>query len=187
MRSVNPAVVLVCVVIAAGVGGCETQSQTAIEPVPPSQFQRAYAYETDEQFEKAQRTYRDAIKEDPEDSRAYVNLGRLQGKAGKPDVAEAYYRKAIQVNPKDAVAYNLLGGLYMRQRQHQKALACYQKAVEADPEYANGHWNIATAYRSLGFREEAARHYRTYIWLASPEDKDDMAEANRYLTAVGDE
>jgi tRNA isopentenyl-2-thiomethyl-A-37 hydroxylase MiaE len=35
-------------------------------------------------------------------------------------------------------------------------------------------------------KREAARHYRSYIQLASPEEREDVAEAKRYLDAYAE-
>jgi len=193
MSPVNLSVALVCLMVAA-VCGCETQQQqtqvetpvTPVAPAPPSAFDEAVAHEQRGELELAVWKYQQAIRENPKDSRAHVNLGRLYAREGQVERAERHWRHAIELNPNDARAYNLLGGAHMRRQEYDEAIACYQRALEADPRYANAHWNMATACRHQGMTEAAARHYRRYIALASPEEREDIAEARSYLLSVGE-
>jgi superkiller protein 3 len=162
------------------------QVQPASEAKEEDHFQRALDCEAQGQRDLAKQEYRLAVRQEPRDSRAYVNLGQLYARDGESARAEECWQQALRVNPGDARASNLLGSVYMRQRKFDKAIAYYRKALEADPNYANAHWNIAAAYRSLDMKREAARHYRSYIQLASPEEREDVAEAKRYLDAYAE-
>ncbi|KPJ56762.1 MAG: hypothetical protein AMS16_01840 [Planctomycetes bacterium DG_58] len=188
MARKSSAAALVCLASALGMCGCGLQTQTAGGTRDePTHFQKALDWEVREDFDLAHEEYRRAIRENPNDSRAYVNLGCLYARKGDRERAERYYRKAVEVNPKDIRALNLLGGIYMRQNRYALAIAYYKKVVELNPTYPDGHWNLAVAFRSLGFPREAAQHYRQYIALASPEEESDIAEAKRYVTATADQ
>lgn len=194
MESTRWAVVFVSTMIAAATCGCaaqsssETQQQTqlASEAKEESHFQKALDFEAQGQWELAKQEYRLATRQDPRDSRPYVNLGRLYARDGQSARAEECWHEALRVNPSDARASNLLGSVCLRQREFGKAITYYQKALEADPNYANAHWNIAGAYRSLDMKRQAAQHYRRYIQLASPSEREDVAEAKRYLDAYAE-
>ena len=180
--------VLVCLLVAAVTAGCESQTQTAGKTADgPTHFEKGLDYEVREDFDLAATEYRSAIRENPSDSQAYVNLGCLYAREGDQARAERHYCKAVEVNPKDVRALNLLGGVYMRREQYDKAVVYYRRVTDLDPEYANGHWNLAVAFRSLGFPKEATHHYRRYIALASPQEEEDVAEATRYVTATADQ
>jgi Tfp pilus assembly protein PilF len=183
------AMVLVLAAFLAAFGGCGTQgssgmgsrSQSAAELQGEEHFQKALGYEAQEQWELAKQEYRLAIKQRPNDSRAYVNLGQLYSRDGETERAEECWRQALRVNPRDARALNLLGSVYFRQKQYDLAIASYRKALEADPNYANAHWNLAVAYRTVDMKREAADHYRRYIDLAPGGELDDIVEARRYI------
>lgn len=181
------AIALVCMLAVAGISGCESQSQTTGNPdTGPTHFQKGLDYEVREDLEEAASEYKLAIRQDPRDSRAYVNLGCLYANAGQSARAERHYRKAVEVNPEDVRALNLLGGILLRRGDCQGAIACYKRAVAVDPEFANSHWNLAAACRSLGLKQAAAQHYRKYIELASPDEEKDLDEARRYVDIVGE-
>ncbi|HUW59074.1 MAG TPA: tetratricopeptide repeat protein [Planctomycetota bacterium] len=188
MTGRKSALALVCLWIAAAIAGCESQTQTAGgTSAGPTHFQKALDYEVREDFDLARDEYAAAIKQDPADSRAYVNLGCLYAREGDQARAERCYAKAVEVSPKDIRALNLLGGVYMRQKRYDRAIAYYRRVVELDPKYANGHWNLAAAFRNLGYPKEAAQYYRQYIALASPDEEEDVAEAKRYVTVTADQ
>jgi len=193
MGSLHRAVVVVSLA-ALAICGCQGQSpsggrqpaQQSAQVPEENHFQKALDCEAQQQWELAKQEYRLAVKQQPQDSRACVNLGRLYAREGESAHAEECWRQALRINPKDARAANLLGSVYMRQKQFDKAITCYGKALEADPNYANAHWNIAAAYRSLDRKREAAQHYRKYIDLAPPEDLEGIVEARRYMDSLAE-
>ena len=188
MARKSSAVALVCLASAVGMCGCGLQTHTAGGTQDgPTHFQKALDWEVREDFDLAHKEYRQAIRENPDDSRAYVNLGCLYARGGDLARAERYYRKAVEVNPKDIRALNLLGGIYLRQNRYNGAIVYYKRVVELEPKSSDGHWNLAVAFRSLGLPREAAHHYRRYIALASPEEEEDVAEAERYVTVTADQ
>ncbi len=188
MARKSSALALVCLVMAVGICGCGLQTQTAGRTQDePTHFQRALDWEVREDFDRAHTEYRQAIRDNPDDSRAYVNLGCLYARGGDQERAERYYRRAVEVNPKDIRALNLLGGIAMRQKRYNRAIVYYRRVVQLAPDYPDGHWNLAVAFRSVGLTKEAAGHYRQYIALASPEEEEDVAEAKRYVTVTADQ
>jgi len=200
MTPVRGMVALVSAVLAVGVFGCQTDMETSsgsdtsttmAEMVPvqreKTHFEKARAYESRRQSGLAMNEYRLAIRANPGDSRAYVNLGLLYQADQQYGRAERYWQQAVQVNPNDHRAYNLLGGVYKRERDFNKAIAYYNRALEARPTSAEVHWNLAVCYRNLDMTREAKGHYRRYLDLAPAADRADRVTAQRYLTAQGDE
>jgi len=182
------------------ISGCQTEMDTATaemepptevaqtpRPKPMSHFERGLAYEQRGQFGPAMNEYRLAIRDDPKDSRPYVNLGRLYEREQQFGRAERHWQQAIEVNPNDARAYNLLGRAYKRQGEFNKAIAYFNRSLEANPNRADVHWNLAVCYRSLDQKRQAVRHYRRYIALASPRDTVDISTAKRYLMTTAEE
>ena len=195
MMRTDSAVAGLSLLLVTGILGCENQALTGAHSQAQVQqaqreerwadhFDAAVGYEARGQFDLAKDEYRQAIRERPDDSRAYVNLGRLHAREGDEVRAQALWQKAIEVNPGDALGYNLLGGVSMRQKKYSAAIAYYKSAVDRDPNYANSHWNLAAVYRSLEMKQKAGEHYRRFIELAGPEEAEDMAEAKRYVEAL---
>jgi tetratricopeptide (TPR) repeat protein len=53
--------------------------------------------------------YRQAVRKNPDDARAYFDLGNVYGRSGKWEVAREAWQQAIRIVPDDARAHNHLG------------------------------------------------------------------------------
>lgn len=51
------------------------------------------------------------------------------------------------------------------------ALAAYRSAITEDPELADGHYNLARLYESLGEPQQAIRHLGQYRRLMGSEGR----------------
>ncbi len=180
-----------CLVAALGLwaGGCNVweSRDVAAPPEKVDHFAKAVSAEREGSYEQAQAEYRLALRDNPNDSRAWVNLGRLYARAGQQSSAVACWRKAVEVNPGDAHAWNLLGGSAMRERDFPEALKDYRKAMELTPGDADLYWNAAIACRSMKMDADASKYYRRWLSLTPNASADDAAEARRFLEARGDE
>ncbi|HUW59068.1 MAG TPA: tetratricopeptide repeat protein [Planctomycetota bacterium] len=172
------------VVVTAVIIGCGTQQQAVLEPRGDTPFERALDYEEQQEFGLAAKEYLRVLKENPNDSRAYVNLGLIYDREGRESHAVRCWQRALEVNPNDARALNLLGNVWKDQQQYLKAIAYYRRALEADPDYADVHWNLAAAYRHLEMKREAATHYRRFIAVASAHERRDVDTAETYLAEL---
>lgn len=84
------------------------------------------------QYDKAEREYREAIEIDPNNAESHHNLGVLLEDLGKkrfPD-AEKEYKEAIKIDPNYVRAYYNLGHLYRKMREFNKARNELLKARE---------------------------------------------------------
>jgi tetratricopeptide (TPR) repeat protein len=75
-------------------------------------------------------SYRQLVREDPQDAGAWVDLGRAQEDAGLLVDAHASYQTAIDRSPDDAAAYLRLGVVSAREGRPKDALAAFKTAEE---------------------------------------------------------
>ena len=180
-----------CLMVALGAmsAGCTFfESKEAVQPPERvDHFEKAVAYEREGAWEQAQAQYRLALKDNPDDSRSWVNLGRVYARAGQDASAVGCWRKAVEVNPSDAKAWNLLGGAAMRENDFPEALKDYTKAIESAPNDADLYYNAAIACRSMRRDADAATYYRRWLQLAPDAPGADADEARKFLEARGDE
>ncbi|HXO63223.1 MAG TPA: tetratricopeptide repeat protein [Steroidobacteraceae bacterium] len=115
--------------------------------------------------------YRQAAEADPDNSAAWINLGRLLHAQGATLEAEAVYGQALErVGPDPLLLFNQ-GVLLEDLGRTAAALAAYRSAITEDPELADGHYNLARLYESLGEPQQAIRHLGQYRRLMGSEGR----------------
>lgn len=106
------------------------------------------------------RQYFDAIKADPNDAWAHVNIANALRTAGQTADAVDHYEKAIAINPEFAQAHNGLGNALLQRGKMDEAIAHYETAIRIQPRLAEAHNNLATALLQTGREKEAIEHAR---------------------------
>lgn len=92
--------------------------------------------------------------------RAYINLGVLLDRDGKPEAALRYLRKAMVLDPEDAFAHHVAGLAQLHRGAREEAVATLERAAALDPTSAEILQNLTVAYEAaddLAGAEEAAR------------------------------
>jgi predicted Zn-dependent protease len=142
----------------------------AAPAVPCNWFAEGLALEASDP-NAALAAYRQAAEADPDDTAAWINLGRLLHEQGATLEAETVYRRALeQVGPDALLLFNQ-GVLLEDLGRTAAALAAYRGAVAEDPDLADGHYNLARLYDSLGEPQQAIRHLGQYRRLMGSEGR----------------
>jgi tetratricopeptide (TPR) repeat protein len=103
-----------------------------------------------------------AVDEDPDNTAAWTNWGRLLHEHGQTRQAAEVYRRALEVVGPDALLLFNQGVLLEDLGNPAGALAAYQTALSEDPDFADCHYNLARLYESLGKPQYAIRHLGQY-------------------------
>ena len=111
--------------------------------------------------------YCKAAEESPNNAAAWINLGRLLHLLGKTAEAEGVYRRGLSHVGLDPLLLFNQAVLLEDIGKTNAALAAYQSALTADPDLADGHYNLARLYESLGKPQHAIRHLGEYRRLVS--------------------
>jgi tetratricopeptide (TPR) repeat protein len=111
--------------------------------------------------------YCKAAEESPNNAAAWINLGRLLHLLGKTAEAESVYRRGLSHVGLDPLLLFNQAVLLEDIGKTSAALAAYQSALAADPDLADGHYNLARLYESLGKPQHAIRHLGEYRRLVS--------------------
>jgi tetratricopeptide (TPR) repeat protein len=111
--------------------------------------------------------YLKAAEESPNNAAAWINLGRLLHLLGKTAEAESVYRRGLSHVGLDPLLLFNQAVLLEDVGKTSAALAAYQSALTADPDLADGHYNLARLYESLGKPQHAIRHLGEYRRLVS--------------------
>jgi len=95
------------------------------------------------------RRYQHAIKENPNDMDAYLQIGIILAKGGDYKESMKYFDKIIKVDPKNAAALNNRGNLLFIDEDLDGAVNAYVAATEIDTMDAYLWVNLAKAYKLL--------------------------------------
>ncbi len=111
----------------------------------------------------ALQVFREAVAEDPEDARAWLDVGLASEEVGDRVSAEAAYRRATKLDEGFADAFNNLGVLLREAGKLDEAIPLLERAVAIDPKLAAARFNLALAYEEKGRLDEAEGEYRATI------------------------
>lgn len=105
--------------------------------------------------EKALSLCQKAVEEDPENYKAYTNMGVVCRLMGRDEDALEAYRKAISINPDYAQPYSNIGALLLIKDRPEEAIGYLEDAVIRDSGLASNYANLAVAYAQTGDFEKA--------------------------------
>lgn len=89
-----------------------------------------------------------AIKSNPNDADAHLQMGIILAKAGDRKEAMKYLDKVLVLQPKNAAAMNNRGNIFMIEDKHKEAQQAYLAATKASPKDADIWVNLARAYKA---------------------------------------
>jgi tetratricopeptide (TPR) repeat protein len=89
--------------------------------------------------------YRQAVRKNPDDARAYFDLGNVYGRSGKWEEAREAWQQAIRIDPDFVEAHSNLGLAYYLLGNYKKAIKSYKQAIRINPDYAEAHVNLGVA------------------------------------------
>ena len=124
---------------------------------------------------------------------AYIGLGNLEEKRGKPKAAEVYFLKAKQLAEGSKSvdltnsSYNSLSNLYQNQNEIDQSIAVQQKAYDYNSTIGNTKAtleqssNLANSYIEIGETQDAIEVLNESVPLLSKEDNTDI-KRNFYKT-----
>jgi arylsulfatase A-like enzyme/Tfp pilus assembly protein PilF len=109
---------------------------------------------------RAAATMEQAIRLDPGNPRARVDLAAAYERAGQFERAAEVYQDAIRLHLLTDVIYSRLGKVYLRLHQLDKAVDAMSHAREIDPTNLDNLRNLGTAELQMGRVDEAERAFK---------------------------
>jgi len=130
-------------------------------------------------WDEAIEHYLDALRHEPEYTKARNNLGIALARTGRLEEAVAAYERVLRDAPDHGNARFNLANALSRLGRLDAAVAVYLEVLRSDVDDADAHFNLARAYERREDYGPAAEHYRAVI-DREPED----AAARRALADV---
>ena len=112
---------------------------------------------------QAETIWREILRVEPNNSKAYNNLGNALRRQGKLAEALAAHQKALQLNHNDAEAYVGIGNVLNAQGKPEEALAYHKKAIQLNPKLAIAYNGLGNALYYQKKLEEAVAAYQKAI------------------------
>jgi|GEM_PF-4698431 len=113
--------------------------------------------------------YKNQTEKDPNDSRAFYNLGVAYSALGDTESAVKAFAKAIALKPDWSVAHYNLANAYADLGKHSQAIEEYTKTIKLDPKVAEAFFNLALSYLASGNVESAKEQYKNLKSLDAKE------------------
>jgi Tfp pilus assembly protein PilF len=138
----------------------------AIDPhLPGIHFELAEllrASQNDANKKEAEREYRAALADNPQDEKSILRLAEIDAQKGNVQQSYKGYTRAVALQPGDADAKLGLAKTLIEMNQPDKALPVLEDTVELEPTNATAHYRLATLYRQLGRASDAKREMELY-------------------------
>jgi tetratricopeptide (TPR) repeat protein len=109
------------------------------------------------------RELQQTVWKNPEDARAYLNLGKEYSRQQRYPEAIESYRRAIAIEPGLDEAYSAMGAAYFNQKNFAGALPWMQRRVQMAPDDSLRHFDLGNVYYQLKRYDDAIASYRQAI------------------------
>jgi predicted Zn-dependent protease len=127
------------------------------------------AYWAQRQMEPAEKAFKDAYKENPNDAMTNLYLGDIAVRYQRFSDALPFLVVAQQAQPNMPQVHVLLGQCYQSQKELQKAKDEFRAAINADPGAAQPHYLLARVYRELHDTQASAGELSEFERLSKME------------------
>lgn len=108
---------------------------------------------------------RQAVAANPQDDRAYYNLGLALAEQQQWQDAIAAYQTTVELNPESWEAYHHWGDALINLERWDEAVGAYQRAIALNPNVPWTHHNLGLALLKLELYSEAVPFFRHAIEL----------------------
>src|SRR5262249_15334980 len=130
--------------------------------------------------------FKEAIRLDPKDAAAHLDLGALLCDVRHDyDAAVACFQDSLRIHPNDAKAHSNLGIALSHKGDLDGAIASYKECIRLDPELAPVRRYLGHALKGKGDLDGAIGEYREAIRL-DPKAVDSRTDLGNALKAKGD-
>jgi|GEM_PF-1277876 len=111
-------------------------------------------------IEKLIKPYVEALKKDPENYKARLNLGIIYGKKGYYENALREFEGILKKRTDDPHTLNNIGNVYFEEKKYEEAVKYYQKAESSGEPDSALKLNLSLAYYKMGKLEKAKAKFR---------------------------
>ncbi len=128
-------------------------------------FELAFQNHQQNNFQVAEKLYKDILNIDPNHFESIFLLGTLSAQNKNFEQAKQLLQKAIVINPNHPQAHYNLGLVFKDMKKVQKEKDCYERAIQINPDYADAHNNLGTIFQRFKEYLKAVSCYEKAIQI----------------------
>ena len=107
----------------------------------------------------------------PDDTDAYLEMGKAYESIDMPNEAIIAYMKVLTLDPKNVPGLMSYSELLRKQGKLKMAMRCYREIIKLEPENLDAHLFMINANLNLGFVNDAYKYASTAEKLAPEDDR----------------
>ena len=104
-------------------------------------FWKGMIYRDKKENASALSNFMTAVEQDPDNFKAYMQMGLLSIETGKKDALD-HFNAAVRIRPNSTEGYYARAYYYQTNKDLDKAIQDYTKVTEIDSTYTNAHFNL---------------------------------------------
>ena len=128
-------------------------------------FELAIQNHKENNFEIAEKLYKEILNIDPDHFKSIHLLGTLSAQIKNFDQAKKFLEKAIEIKNDYSETHYNLGNVLIELGEIQKAINCFKKVIKITPDNADAHNNLGNLLKELGKIHDAERCYKKAIQI----------------------
>lgn len=119
------------------------------------------ANRTIKDVEVAQRHFKNVIKQEPKNKKAYISLASTFTQQGEFERSFQYINQVLKMDPMYRDAYIMKGTNYLALGKRDLAISSYETGVQQDPKFFEGYLQLAYLYTEDQKYQLAYEYFRT--------------------------
>ena len=128
-------------------------------------FELAIQNHKENNFEIAEKLYKEILNIDPDHFKSIHLLGTLSAQIKNFDQAKKFLEKAIEIKNDYSETHYNLGNVLIELGEIQKAINCFEKVIQINPDNADAHNNLGNLLKELGKIHDAESCYKKAIQI----------------------
>jgi len=137
---------------------------------PHFSFSIGLAYAQCQQYDRAEKSFSEALRADPSNFDVLYNLGVAARRAGRLERAQQVFEAALRSKPEDVDALYAYGDLLIAIKDFLTASAVLDRAARLAPDRADVLFLLAHATEALGYYGDTASTLEKYLKLRPADD-----------------
>ena len=146
-------------------------------------FEQACYWHQQQQYDKAEQLYREALKVEQGLVDGYRNLGALLRQLGRPEEGLVFQKKAVELKPDDPGLQGNLGNVLRDLGHFTESRMAFEKAITLAPEMSGPHLGLAITLNAMHEHEVVIE--KIGCFLETFETSENKKDASQLLLELG--